>query len=121
MKVQITKEAKKWLTAAEMPIAKALVSDFKDDISTVADIARDAAELVSGFSESIKVYKATAEIAHNDRVFNYYSDNSAHLDVWIQFTAFNADYGLLVGGVYLSDMLDENYGFIVSDVYPSDM
>ncbi len=121
MKVQITKEAKQWLTVAEMPVAKALVSDLKDDDSKAKDIARDAAKLVFGPSGSIKVYEVTAEIAHNDRIFNYYSDNSAHLDIWIKFTAFNADYGLLVGGVYLSDMWDENYGFIVSDVYPSDM
>ncbi len=120
MKVQITKESKKHLTVAEMPAARKIIADFKDDYQTAADVAKDAAALVFGPLGNIKIYEATAEIAHNDRVFNYYDDDSGHLDIWVQFTAFNDCYSFLIGGIYISDLWsvnDENREEIIDRMY----
>lgn len=110
MQVKITKEAKKWLTVAEMPIVQRIITDFKDSESTAAEYAQGAADAIMyanfGYRTSYrtKVFEATAQISKNQRLHNYYSDDSGDLDVWIEFVVFDEMYGTISGGAYLSDI-----------------
>ena len=84
MKVSISKESKKWMTIAELPIAKAIVAQMKEDetedfyASYALAIACDSTN-DSGLGWEI--LSAKAEICRNDRAWNRYTDDSAHLDV----------------------------------------
>lgn len=111
MQVKITKKAKKWLTVAEMPIVRRIIADFKDnDESTTAEYAKSAADAImyANFkhctSSATKVFEATAQISKNQRLHNYYSDDSGDLDVWIDFVVFDEINGTISGGAYLSDI-----------------
>lgn len=58
MKIRITNNSKKVLTVAEMPIVKAIIEDFKEDVS-VEEYAAQAAENPSLIiSENMKQGKA---------------------------------------------------------------
>lgn len=103
MKIRITNNSKKVLTVAEMPIVKAIIEDFKEDVS-VEEYAAQAAEIASGENGKFEILKATAEISKNRRVWNLFSEKSNHLDVWIEVYAFNEFYGFYNIGVYLSDL-----------------
>lgn len=101
MKVAFTKEAKKFVTIEEAPVAKQIIEECKEyDLS---DLAQTAAR-VAGGQETYEILKATAEIAKNARVYNYYESNSGTLDVWLEFYAYNWYRGFFEIGVYLSDI-----------------
>lgn len=105
MKVQF-KEAKKYVTVAEMPAVRMMIEDFKNDESSVKEYAEMAVRAIAK-NNIVTVLDANAEIAKNDRVWNRYTDDSGHLDVWITFTAMVGTIGLdgfVMGGAYLSDI-----------------
>lgn len=104
MTVKITKEAKQWLTVAQMPIVKEMIKDFKEDETTATEAAQYAAGIIFGNSANTKIFEASAEIAGNASIYNYYSENSEHLDIWINFSIFNENKGFVTGGAYLSDL-----------------
>ncbi|MBR0283246.1 MAG: hypothetical protein IJQ81_16920 [Oscillibacter sp.] len=114
MKVQITKDAKKWLTLAEAPVARAIVADFKDPEMYGNERAEELIERAArayldatGYCDKIgyveKALTAKAEIAGNQRVHNYYFADSGRLDVWIQ-GAVELSRGFLEIHAYLSDI-----------------
>lgn len=72
MTVKITKEAKKWLTVAQMPIVRQIIASLKEDEITAADAAKQTASIIFGYSEGVKIFEATAEIAGNQRINNYW-------------------------------------------------
>lgn len=104
MKIQITKEAKKWLTVAEMPEVRKMIDDLKDD--DIRGYVRTTMNfLKENNSSAVKVFEATAEIKKNIRVMDRYTDNSGNLDVWIDFIAYSSDSDSFIrGGAYLSDI-----------------
>lgn len=104
MTVKITKEAKKWLTVAQMPIVHEIIANMKEDETTAAEAAKQAASIIFGYSEGVKVFEATAEIAGNQRINNYYTTDSGTLDIWINFSVFDEYQGFVTGGAYLSDV-----------------
>lgn len=104
MTVKITKEAKKWLTVAQMPIVRQIIASLKEDEITAADAAKQAASIIFGYSEGVKIFEATAEIAGNRRINNYYTTDSGTLDIWINFSIFDSYKGFVTGGAYLSDI-----------------
>ena len=116
MKVQITAEAKKWLTLAEAPIARKMVMDMKDPengCESAAELAMRAARAYRSHFENhgqkcemgypVRVLEAKAEIAGNQRVRDYYTENSGRLDVWVSGMVL-FDCGVLKIGSYLSDI-----------------
>lgn len=102
MKVQINNESKRCMTVFELPIAKDIAKDLKEeDIKSDVEIACHC--ITPG---TVTIYKATAKIAGNQRVYNFYNDDSRHLDVWIDFVAYiDGTMPMFVqGGAYLSDI-----------------
>ena len=115
MKVRITQEAKKWLTLAQAPVARQIVMDMKESEESAADILMSAA---NGYRRSFddcdcgkrcelgwpkRVMEAKAEICGNQRVWDYFSEGSGTLDVWVSgYVLF--DFGVLEIHAYLSDI-----------------
>lgn len=110
MKVKITDEARRWLTLAELPSAKQMIAEMKEDESSAAEYLATAAACWLHNSENahraddvVKVLAASAEIAGNARIWNRYNDESGRLDVWLTGTV-ETFYGFLKIGCYLSDV-----------------
>ncbi len=107
MKVSITKEMKKVITLADMPAVNEVIKTMQYDATTAKEAAEAAARIASG-NNDVKVLEASAEIAGNCRIWDYYNYDgcSAHYDVWINFTAIisNGLGGIIMGGAYLSDI-----------------
>lgn len=118
MKISITKESKQYLTVNEFEIAKRIVKEFAATTSeTVEEYARQAAYIVDGTVE--EVYKATASIARNNRVYNALATDTESLDVWIDATAKTQN-GFVIVGAYLSGLwtaTGENSEEIASHMY----
>lgn len=106
MKVQITNEAKQYLTLAEMPNVREIIADCKADEHSVKDYAVYAANLafedIGGSFSGSKVLEATAEIVRH-KGYEYSSTNSG-IDVWVNFMAYNGFDCFVIGGIYLSDI-----------------
>lgn len=101
MKIKITKEAKQWLTVAEMPEVRKMISDLKDE--DIMEDVKMAVRLLTEYS-GIKIFEPSAEIAWNDSINDYYTDHSGHLDVWITFSVLDKFNWFVEGGLYLSDI-----------------
>ena len=103
MKVKITEDSKKVLTLADMPAARKIIKDLKED-SCLEEYGQWCGNIASGSNESLEILKAEAEIAKNCRIWNYYGDDSGDIDVWINFYVFNSYAGFYSIGAYLSDI-----------------
>lgn len=101
MKVQITNEAKQYLTLADMPNVREIIADCKADEHSAKDYAVYAADLVFDYG-NVKILEASAEIVrHKDYE---YSDTNKGIDVWVKFTAYGGFGYFVIGGIYLSDI-----------------
>lgn len=107
MKVSITKDMKNVITIADMACVREVLKTMQYDPTTAKEAAETAARIASG-NNDVKVLEASAEIAGNCRVWDYYNFDgcSAHYDVWVNFTAIiaNGFGGIIMGGAYLSDI-----------------
>lgn len=117
MKIRITKEAKKWLTLAQAPIARKMVQDGKDpDVYggfTNEELVMSAANAFLSYHAdhgaakkcglTKRVLEATAEICNNQRLDDYYLDGSGIMDVWVEGIV-KCYTGYLEIGAYLSDI-----------------
>lgn len=107
MKISITKDTKRILTVEEMELARKIIMAEKDEDSmTVEEYAKMAVEAVIeayGHDWCEKILEASAEIAKNCRVWNYYHDDSRDLDVWIKCIAQTTK-GFCIVGACLSDI-----------------
>ena len=103
MKVKISKEAKGYIRLADMPGIRQIIDGVKE--LDTKEFAKMACRYITA-NNHIDVLRADAEIAGNDRVYNYYSETSSHYDVWINFAALVDDGfdGFIIGGCYLSDL-----------------
>lgn len=123
MKVTITKEARRWITLEEAPVARKIIEDMKED-AAAKEYAKSAVNCIGsangrGFNWCSNILEATAEISGNRRVWNAYSDESGRLDIWINFTARTGT-GFVEGGAYLTDIWQidgTNYGDLSSHMY----
>lgn len=102
MKVQLTSNAKKVITVDQMTAVRKVIECAKADEITVKEYAEMAAGIISD-SYVIKVLEASAQIAGNYRVWDWYEIGSAQFDVWVEFTAMTDD-GFVIGGAYVSDI-----------------
>lgn len=104
MKVNLTAEMKKFITVAEMPAVKKVMRCANEEECTATDLARVAARLVFD-DNGAKVIEATARIAKNQRVWDAFDEETRHIDIWVEFTAFS-EYrsSFIIAGVYLTDL-----------------
>ena len=94
MKVQVGKRFKEVATVAQMPAVRRLVEDMKEDALPIASYAKMALDAL-GYGCDWEVYRPKAVVSFNGRVDDRYFDGSGHLDVWIEFLAFNENEGAL--------------------------
>ena len=123
MKVTLLKEDKKFITLADAQNVRQIITDMKEDTNTAEKYAEMAVRAVYDYDAyGIDVLKASAKISTNYRSWNIFTDNSGHLDIWIDATACVNDEEFIMIGVYLSDIWqltgrkNENQG-IVSNMY----
>lgn len=105
MKVTLLKEDKRFITLADAPVVREIITDMKEDESTPADYAKyaiDAAYNLKAYG--VEVLKASAKIAKNARAWNAYNDHSETLDIWIDATAYVNGNEFIIIGAYLSDI-----------------
>lgn len=97
----ITKESKRWMTVEQSEQIPALLESLKNDDGKI-NLSYELDMLKSLFNGD-KIFETSAEIAGNSRIWNYYTDSSMALDVWICTTikAWDAFYEV---GCYLSDL-----------------
>ena len=108
MKVTITKESGRWMTVDELPYAKQIVQDLKDDSFAAKDYAEMAADAIMwaryNHDSVRRVIEASAEICRDNRIeYNQFGDGCGHLGVWVNFTA-ETFHGFLKVGCLLSDV-----------------
>ena len=101
MKIKFGSEQKKYITVAELPIVKQIISDMKED-DGLMEYAEIAARIASG-GYVVKVYECSAEIAKNGRIYNAYGDDTENLDIWINAAALTSE-GFVMFGIYLTDV-----------------
>ena len=101
MKIKFEAEQKKYITVSELPAVKRLIAEMKsENFRFEAEIA---ARIATGENVN-EILKIEAEIAHNNRVYNRYDDESGTLDIWFTIYAFNSYSGFYTIGAYLSDL-----------------
>ena len=102
MKIKISTETKRVITLDKMNAVKALQEDMKQQENLNLE-AHSAVRLATGHT-GLSVLKIEAEIALNNRVWNYFTDASEDVDVWMTVYAFDPCYGFYSIGAYLSDV-----------------
>lgn len=103
MKVKFAAEQKKFVTVAELPMVKRIISDMKED-DQLKEYAQMAARIASRSNEAFEVLKAEAAIAKNSRVYDSYGEGSGTLDIWLEVYAFSMFKGFYSIGIYLTDI-----------------
>lgn len=111
MKVNITKESRKWMTVEELDYAKKIVKDMKDDGFTPMEYAKMAADSVlwhkrfGEHSDSVRrVLEASAEICRDYKIpVEQFGEGCGYLGVWIDATVETWS-GFMKIGCLLSDI-----------------
>lgn len=119
MKVQVTKRTKEDLYVSEMPLAKRIIEEEKEDSHNVEEYALMVLSAL-GYNAPFEVYRPVAMVSKNRRIHDRYFEGSGILDVWVEFLAFDKYYGAFDCGVYLSDiwdLCDENRKELRSKMY----
>lgn len=104
MKVNFTAEMRKYIAFVEMPAVKKVMEYAKEDAYSAKDWAKVATRIVFD-DNGAKVIEATARIAKNQRVWDAFDEETRHIDIWVEFTAFS-EYrsSFIIAGVYLTDL-----------------
>lgn len=118
MKVKFEKEDKKYFMIAEAPIVRKIIQDMKETEESAADTVEYAMHAMEVW-ENYEVLRASAKISHNCRVYNYFSDDSGTIDIWIEATV-ETDSAFYKIGYYFTDawsVSSDNHADIVSHMY----
>ena len=118
MKVRFDKEDKKYFSIAEAPIVNAIIKDMKTSEDRLEEAVEYAMHALDEYY-TLEILKANAKVSHNNRIWNYYNDNSGTIDIWIDaiVQTYNEFY---IIGFYLSDawsVCDENHTEIARNIY----
>ena len=90
MKIEYkSKEHKMWMTVSEFEAVPEMLDSLKSDDGKL-DFAYEINHAALLF-DCYHVISATAEIGRNSRIFNQYTENSGHLDVWFRITAKDSE------------------------------
>lgn len=117
MNVRFNKEDRQYFTMAEAPIVNAIIKNMKssdDDVNTITECAMHALD-----EYGVEVLKADAKISHNDRIYNYYNNESGTIDIWVD-AIVKTDNTFYIIGFYLSDAWSiscDNHAEIASHMY----
>ena len=121
-KIRLTDDSKKFMSMLEIDDVKAMIQELQNrgletDIFKLIPVAMGCIKSLylptsssrihqrSNSTWSYSYYDVTMEICENRRVpYNYYTENSAFYDVWVDFKAFNDLDSFYVVGIYLSDI-----------------
>jgi len=107
MKVTITKEAKQYIYASEMPTCNTIIKSFKDDEWSSAQYADMAARewlRESDYDDYVvNVLTATSTMSKNCRVWDALGDGTHTLDIWTEATVETTN-GFLKIGFYITDV-----------------
>lgn len=124
MRVNVTKEAKKYLTVAQMPFVNKIIKEMKEDETPIKEYCRSAIRAISGKNVQWKIFDATAEICMDERTtFDFFGEGTGILNVWINFIAFDSIYGCYEIGCLLTDIfemadsLPETYQAVADHAY----
>lgn len=118
MKIRFTNKSKQIFTVAEMPIVKRIMDAEKENGMDAEECAYIAMKLISEklneklvaegyarvYMNDWKIVSPTAEMSKNCHVMNYYSSDSEHCDIWLNWIAVSEYYGAVECGAYLSDI-----------------
>ena len=104
MKVSMYKDYKN-LTLNQIDQMKAVIAAEKEDEETAKGWATYAINeaLKDEIHSIVEIYKATAETALNNRIWNAYGEGTGYADVWIEAVA-ETTAGFVKVGAYLSDI-----------------
>lgn len=103
MKVIMNKAIKKMLSLEETKKAKQIIAGMKENEITETECIKKAICAACKKSWCIEVFKASAIITKNFRIYNAFFEGSGKLDIWISATAQTAD-GFMIIGAYLTDI-----------------
>lgn len=102
MKIKLTNEAKKAIPMYYADLLPKIQYDFSED--DILEYCHTLVSFVSGENAKWEFLKCHAEFALNGRIFNQYSEDSGHIDIWIECYAYNPYYGFFDLGAYLTDI-----------------
>lgn len=106
-KISFPDEYKRMFTLSDLESCKKLKESIKNDDGKI-DLSWEAAMAASigsdGHVGDGQILAARAEFAKNQRVWQYYCDDSKQMDIWIEVKAFDPCYGFYDIGIYLSDI-----------------
>lgn len=104
-KIRLTDNSKKLISMLEIDNVKAMIQELQNqELETAIYDYLDIAMSPIKYSDW-RFYDVEMEICRNARVpYNYYTENSAYYDVWVNFKAFNDFDGFYVVGICLSDI-----------------
>lgn len=124
VKIRLTENSKRIINMMEKPIVdemiKAMQRDETDKSISDPYMLGIAMSCITSYNGDWKFYDIEAEIAKNNRIYNYYTENSADFDVWISFKAFDEYSGFYIVHCYLSDIFsvsEENKSEIRRHMY----
>lgn len=120
MRVTLEKEYKRFITLEEAPLVRRFIANMKEDDFPIMDAAKMAVEVACGWGANcVKIYEAKATFAKNQRIYNWYNEDTRDFDVWIETTA-QATNGFYIVGMYLTDIhsiTGDNYEELLPRMY----
>lgn len=84
-----------------------MIAVMAEDEYSVADYAKLAMENICR-GEKFEIFRPKATIAGNSRVNDNFFDGSGHMDIYIEFLAFNHYRGAYEVGAYLTDIWQDD-------------
>lgn len=102
--IKLTEASKRLISILEIDDVKTMINNLRVEglETTIFDYLDIAMSCVKHSNWTF--YDVNMSICKNCRIYNYYTDNSAYYDIWVEFKAFNDYEGFYVVGINLSDL-----------------
>lgn len=112
MKVKCSGNVFECIKSSDKMSAVESVKQYMDERGSAKDFARAVSKYLFKLSNP-NVLLTTAQITVNNRIWNFYGENSANVDVWLTFIVFNDvpcinDEEFIIAGIYFSDYMRIN-------------
>jgi hypothetical protein len=103
MKIKLTDDMKRVITIDKLEAIQVVNNGMKEQKNLKWE-AEQALALATKNLVTAEILKVDAEIALNHRVWNYYGEGSADVDVWMTLVAYSPVFGCYDIRCYLSDI-----------------